>query len=308
MKTDNLNNASPTEVDKLLLDELRGLSVVDRGMVQEEIHGVSTCAVSEDEEKIGMGLEGLEKEIRAIRREVLMSPDSESRIGNTYNEAIWTYLDAGDLGHSASAINLNSRTRLWNSYIFHREFRLKFLRADLYDVQKAAHRYLRCIESLLKYYGRYALQRPLTYEDLGKECQDALKFGYAQILPSRDRAGRLVVVCQASMSKAEGHSMAMVVKLSMYIFFIVSEDIETQKRGAIFIYNTGDNATELISDPADKLEYRMYREGSPIRRSCTHFCLPENNHKMRILRAVMMLAMPREDRVRTRIHMDGKLF
>lgn len=305
LKMDNLNKANPTEVDKMLLDELQGLSVVDRGMVQEEIHGVSTCAVSEDEEKISMGLERLEEEIRAIRREVLMSPDCESRIGNTYNETIWTYLDVEDAGPSTSAVDLNSRTRLWYSYIFHRDFRLKFLRADLYDVEKAAHRYLRCIEGLLKYYGSYALQRPLTYEDLGKECQDALKFGYVQILPSRDRAGRLVVVSQACMSKAEGNSMAMVVKLFIYVFLIVSEDVETQKRGVIFVFNTGEDASELVSDPADKLEYSVYREGSPVRRSCTHFCLPENNHKMRVVRAVMMLAMPREERVRTRIHMDG---
>lgn len=99
--------------------------------------------------------------------------------------------------------------------------------------------------------------------------------------------------------------MATVVKLFTYVFQVVSEDVETQKRGVIFIFSTDEDALQMISNTSDKTEYSMYREGSPVRRSCTHFCLPENNPKMRTVRAVLMLAMPREERVRTRIHMDG---
>ena len=196
------------------------------------------------------------------------------------------------------------------SYIFHRDFRLKFLRADFYDPKKAAHRYLRCLEGLLKYFGSYALQRPLMYADLGKEAQSAARAGYVQILPSRDRAGRLVVVSQEAMSN---HSKAtkqisVILRLLMYMYSVVSEDIETQKRGVVLVFSTDEEALQVMNDPKDREEYRLYREGSPVRRSCTHFCLPENNPKMRILRAVMMVAMSKEERVRTRIHMDGKIF
>jgi hypothetical protein len=302
-RNENLMNEAilSSDIDKLFIEELKGLSVADRGMVQEEIHGVSTCAVSEDDEKIVNGLKCLEEEIRTIRREVLLSPDQVSKAGNSYSASIWNYL-AVDEEQSSSSTSVISQKRDLYSYIFHREFRLKFLRADLYDVKKASHRYLRCVECLLRYFGSYALQRPLMYEDLGKECQDLVKAGYGQILPSRDRAGRLVVVNQSSIEV----SMAMIVKTCTYIFQVVSEDVETQKRGAIFIFSTNDDALQLLSEPSAKKEYSIYREGSPVRRSCTHFCLPENNPKMTIVRAIIMMAMSREDRVRTRIHMEGK--
>jgi len=77
-------NTNPSEVDKLLLNELQGMSVLDRGFFQEEIHGVSTCAVAEDEERIQDGLNQLLEEIRAVRREVLVSPVQELRSGNVY--------------------------------------------------------------------------------------------------------------------------------------------------------------------------------------------------------------------------------
>jgi len=294
-KVDRMNEADPNDVDKLLVEELQELSVVHRGMVQEEIHGVSSCAVLEDHQKIEESLKRLEEEIRKIRTEILVSAEQISKDGNAYNKSIWSYLAIDDERSSASV-------RLVYSFIFHRNFRLKFLRADLFDAEKAAHRYLRCVESLLIYFGGYALQRPLVFEDLGKECQDAAKEGYVQILPSRDRAGRLVVVSQATNS---GTTMATIIKLFTYVFQVVSEDIETQKRGVIFVFSSNEDALNLISNPASKTEYSLYREATPVRRSCTHFCLPENNPKMRVIRAIMMMAMSREERVRTRIHMDG---
>jgi hypothetical protein len=302
---DRMDEATSGHVDKLFIEELQGLSVRHRDMVQEEIHGVHTCAVSEDEEKIVEGLKRLDEEIRAIRQEVLVSPDEVSVSGDSYNESIWEYLAVEEENSSTSPASTNAQKRILYSYIFHRDFRLKFLRADLFDVEKAAHRYLRRVECLLNYYGSYALQRPLMYDDLGKECQDAAKVGYGQILPSRDRAGRLIVVSQAPL-KSKRTSMATIVKLFTYIFQTVSEDIETQKRGVIFIFTTNDDALELLSDPASKKEYSMYTEGSPVRRSCTHFCLPENNPKMNIIRAIIMMAMSREERIRTRIHKEGK--
>lgn len=289
---------APNSADKLLLEELQELSSVDRTKIQEEIHGVFTCAIAEDEEKIGQGLMKLEEEIRSIRREVLLSSSGLSSSGYTYEESIWTFLG---LDEGSSTQSLNNEKMIY-SYIFHESFRLRFLRADLYDARKAAHRYLRCLECLLKYYGRYALQRPLMYNDLGKECQDAIKSGFVQILPSRDRAGRLVVFCQPA---SEERSMSTMIKLFTYVFQVVSEDAETQKRGVVFVLSENEGTLELLSDSDAKKEYGLYREACMVRRACTHFCMPENNPKMVFLRSMMMLAMSREDRLRTRIHMDG---
>lgn len=300
---DTLDEVSPGDAEKLLIKELQQLSTSDRSKVQEEIHGVSTCAVSEDDQKIFEGLKCLENEIRTIHGEVFLSPNHVSSLGNSYDEAIWAYLALDEVSSSAPTMSTNARKRLMYSYIFHKDFRLRFLRADLFDAKKAAHRYLRCIECLLRYYGSYALQRPLTYEDLGKHCQDASKTGFFQILPSRDRAGRLVIVCQPVAYKDT--SMSVMVKFFTYVFQVVSEDVETQKRGVVFVFSANEAALRLLSK--SKKEYGLYREGSMVRRSCTHFCLPENNPKMMVLRSLVMLAMPKEDLTRTRFHMDGKL-
>lgn len=294
------DDVAPNDFDRLLLKELQELSSTDRNKVQEEIHGVFSFAIDEDDEKISNGLMKLEEEIRSIRREVSISADGLSSAGYTYEESIWSFLGV-DEDHLLSS--LTNEKRLLYSYIFDDSFRLRFLRADLFDARKAAHRYLRCLECLLKYYGSVALQRPLMYQDLGKECQDAIKLGFVQILPSRDRAGRLVVVCQAAPKEI---SLSTIIKLFIYVFQVVSEDIETQKRGVIFILSTDEDTLGLLSDPHAKEEYGLYREACMVRRSCTHFCMPEKNHKMAHVRSMMMMAMSREERYRTRIYMDGK--
>ena len=405
MKSLAIQDANIIKVDKLLIEELKHMTAERRNLVQEEIHGVSSCAIPEETKSNSSksnsehtadtttattddedccnyssdtitnqenGLKQLDIEIRTIHKEVLFNnlTTHESKDGNTYDEQIWSYLclntvdtinttasDADTDGSAATASastttqdqdqqqqhqssssattpsnsnntssSSNSKTdnnnntnnnnspneiesrkkRILYSYIYHNDFRLKFLRADMYHARKAAHRYLRCLECLLKYFGPYALQRPLMYNDLCKESQDAIKIGYLQILPSRDRAGRLIVVVQEAINVKTGHNMSIILKVSLYTFLVVSEDIETQKNGVIFIFSTDEKAVKVVQDIKDRKEYALYREGSPVRRSCTHFCLPENNIKMKHIRAIMMLAMSKEERVRIRIHMDGK--
>ena len=147
-----IDDIRPNDIDKLLLQELQELSSADRSKVQEEIHGVFNCAIAEDDEKIGEALMKLEEEIRMIHREVLLDSYGLSSSGHTYEESIWAFLS---LDEESSTQSLNNEKLLY-SYIFHKSFRLRFLRADLFDARKAAHRYLRCLECLLKYYGRYA--------------------------------------------------------------------------------------------------------------------------------------------------------
>ena len=150
------------------------------------------------------------------------------------------------------------------------------------------------------------------YADLGKEAQSAARAGYVQILPSRDRAGRLVVVSQetiGSNSKATDQ-LSVILRLLTYMYSVVSEDVETQKLGAVAIFSTNpneDTVMNVMSSETNRAEYKLYREGYPTRRACSHFCLHEqDNSKMRLVRYLTMSCMTREDRIRTRVHMDGK--
>ena len=70
---------------------------------------------------------------------------------------------------------------------------------DLFHVKLAARRMLNHLELMFKFYGPVALHRPLRYADLNREEQDCIRKGPIQILPSRDKAGRLMIVFQGSL-------------------------------------------------------------------------------------------------------------
>jgi hypothetical protein len=84
-------------------------------------------------------------------------------------------------------------TAIKSQYVHDREFRLKFVRANLFDTYKAALNFIRYLEMLNKYYGPEALTRPIRFSDLSEPELDLLRCGYLQLLPTRDRSGRRVL-------------------------------------------------------------------------------------------------------------------
>ena len=77
-------------------------------------------------------------------------------------------------------------------YVESRGLRLKFLRADNFDAKKGATRLVCFMENMLELFGQEVLGRPLAYSDLDNEGHKALRSGELQLLPSRDRSGRIV--------------------------------------------------------------------------------------------------------------------
>jgi hypothetical protein len=67
-----------------------------------------------------------------------------------------------------------------------------FLRNDYYDAQKAAMRLVKFMEGMLQYFGPLALTRPVYMSDLDSDDLATLKSGVMQVLPARDRTGRVV--------------------------------------------------------------------------------------------------------------------
>jgi hypothetical protein len=91
------------------------------------------------------------------------------------------------------------------SYVLSDGFRIKFLRAELFDVKKAAGRYLRCVDFLVDYFGLVALERPLYLKDFDKEDMKLLKEGRCQLMPSRDRFGRRIIAFLGAFGKGYTH-------------------------------------------------------------------------------------------------------
>ncbi|KAL3909608.1 MAG: hypothetical protein SGILL_008021, partial [Bacillariaceae sp.] len=158
-------NVDPKQVDVLLANEMRALSFQDRTKIQEEIHGVANLCPNETPEMMRQALHSMQEHLNAIHHKPLYDQLSPT------------------------------------SYIHTKEWRLKFLRCELYDCRKAAERLLRFVSYMHGNYDADVLERPLSLLDLAKktkrrsrEVMECLKTGEIQILPYRDRSGRRILV------------------------------------------------------------------------------------------------------------------
>lgn len=161
----NQNNSFMMTSDKRLVDdmlskELQQLSFQDRNAINEEVHGVRCLAPPESPQYLQESLHHLKKEISMIH----------SKIG--YNYAI---------------------TNLPTTYVTETFFQLRFLRAELFDIKKAALRLCMFCDLCYDFFGPISLQRPIQWNDLLKEDIDAIREGDLQPLPFRDRSGRRVL-------------------------------------------------------------------------------------------------------------------
>ena len=140
-----------------LAKELSQLSVEERELAYEEIHGVDDV-IEETPEFVGECLEKMERHLGDIRRK-----------------------HAYDL-----ALKLNK------SYVQDRKLRLMFLRADHFDAKLAASRFVKFLDGKLEIFGEEILTRTIRMNDLNEIDMKALKQGATGILPVRDRGGRAV--------------------------------------------------------------------------------------------------------------------
>jgi len=156
-------DCDPQEIDALLSKELMQLSFNDRNNISEEVHGVRTLAV---EEKPFVQDEALAK----LQHELNQIPPSEK-------------------------VAFGKAQTLSITYVNDRKFRLRFLRAELFDAKLAAKRLTSYLELLLKLFGIEVLKRPLRTTDFkSKDEKIVLRGGLVQLLPYRDKRGRRVMV------------------------------------------------------------------------------------------------------------------
>eukprot|EP00526_Cylindrotheca_closterium_P010694 CAMPEP_0113608756 /NCGR_PEP_ID=MMETSP0017_2-20120614/4101_1 /TAXON_ID=2856 /ORGANISM="Cylindrotheca closterium" /LENGTH=395 /DNA_ID=CAMNT_0000517475 /DNA_START=10 /DNA_END=1197 /DNA_ORIENTATION=- /assembly_acc=CAM_ASM_000147 len=133
------------------------MTVQEREQAYLDVHGISPL-VEETPELISTKLEEMEKHIRSQHRR-----------------------EAYDVAESMSP-----------QYVQDKDFRLMFLRADLFDAQKAALRLIRHFEVKRELFGVEKLTIDITQDDLDKEAMDCLYVGYAQFLRTPDRSNRII--------------------------------------------------------------------------------------------------------------------
>lgn len=172
-------NQQDGDVERQQLDDVAGgnmfskallnLSLNERNMIEEEIHGVSCMDIDETPELIEESLYQFDLELDLI--------DENNKVA--YNKA--------------QEIIQSEEDPLTHSFILSKEVKLRFLRSELFDPRKSASRFTKYLDLLLEVYGEYALRRPIRMQDFNREELSFLKSGQYQLLPFRDRGGRRVM-------------------------------------------------------------------------------------------------------------------
>jgi hypothetical protein len=142
-------------VESLLALDLNKMSLNEREKVFEDLHGVSDI-VDESPELVASCLDELELEIAKIRRR-----------------------DAYIAAASKDSCYTSSRT-----------LRLKFLRAENFDSNRAAARLVGFFETKLEIFGPDPLARDLLLSDLNEDDHKCLQSGLMTLVPAKDVAGR----------------------------------------------------------------------------------------------------------------------
>ena len=172
------NTLDPSNIDDILTKEILQLNSSDRNNIYEEIHGVRCMAPEESPQLLQTALEELDAELAKI-------PESEKR---AFSYARTTPTTVTQHEH----------------YVDTDEFRLRFLRCELFNAQKAARRlvsYLDLITNSLPFEkaGLEVLRRPIMLSDFSEPEQIIIRKGHLQLLPFRDRSGRRVLAGVASL-------------------------------------------------------------------------------------------------------------
>lgn len=257
----------PKETEALLSQELMKLTFQDRSKISEELHGVHNMSV--DETPIVQ-----DEALRMMQHELnLMAPSKK--------------------------IAFEQAQLLPTTYVNDSNFRLRFLRADLFKPKEAAQRLVNYLDLLLTLFGIEVLKRPLRTTDFkGKEEKGALRGGLVQLLPYRDRSGRRVMVI---LSDIMSYNHIMRVKLFLYLLTVASECEESQRKGCLFVMWPGTHRNIRIPDSEEREICQNSFSSFPLRVVGFHFCWPDTPF-FHFVRSFFVLVMGSDIRTRVSFH------
>jgi hypothetical protein len=154
----NKERIDPDDVGAMLAAELNQMTFHEREKINEELHGVHD-AIEETEELVAKALHEMDLALQVLP-----------------NNYIY------DKAKSISSY-----------YVEDRSFRLMFLRSEYFNPQLAAKRLIKFLENKVTFFGEETLARPIYLSDLNNDDIAVLKSGIVQLIPARDRSGRVII-------------------------------------------------------------------------------------------------------------------
>jgi hypothetical protein len=257
-------------VDKFLSKELMNLSVQDRNACLEEAHGVICLAPQESPAMIKEALENLSEELDK----------------NLAQHQKWAYTQS---------------KRIKGSYVETDDFRLRFLRAALFDIPTAAKLLAKFLDLALEFFGPFSLRRPVTLADFTKEEFKIFRKGLCQFLPFRDRRGRRILVVFHN-EQLEDVAPSLRIKILLYMTYAAGTgDVDLQRRGIVGMIWCQDSTASYTFKVTPKNCRVQVHEFAAIRVSAMHICTPDTPF-FRFCRAMWTIGVGGSSRSRLKIH------
>jgi len=253
--------------------ELMQLTREERMRQQEEIHGVSSMAVPEDDpQMVQRCLQQFAVEIDAI--------PNHDPVKDAFNRAMHEIQNPGYV----------TDQRMW----------LKFLRATFFQPPAATRRFMKFLNLMSCYFGDDALVRPIQVGDLNDVEIKLFKEGETQILNGRDPLGRRAMTNVGGFITDATYTATHRTRIALYNTWIISEDEDTQRYGFVDIHFVWRDFRHL--DPAFGEAMAQLAKCAPVRCSAVHLCVPENDPVLAAGAAAIMAVLGGDHRVRTRVH------
>jgi len=272
---------NPEKAEELLSRELFELSLENRNYFQDEIHGVRCIAPEETPDLLRSSLDQ-------------MAYYLDCDCDNNEDNAHVIPLDQKRAYLQTKTFD-NYKT---TNYTHQDQFRLRFLRCELFDVPKAAIRMALFLDMLVNLFGTYALERPIRLSDFTREELCEFRKGRTQLLSDRDRGG--VGTGRQIMCLFPGKEWAAISpkarqKITLYQFYMAGYDVDTQRKGVVGLVWFLEN-----EEPSLKAIHDTKLAQLSVRISGVHLCSPDTPfYRMRRALAVMIIGQYRS---RLRIH------
>lgn len=211
MRYDNVVLPDPRpsyDVEKDISKELMKMSFGTRLAVQEEMHGVRCTAPEETPARIGLSLDSFDS---------LLNEEKERNPTN----------------HLLRNVIRTSQSSDSTCYLNDEEIRLRFLRAESFKVTEAVNRMLNFLELASDLFGDFVAKRPIQVSDFSRKELPGLNESRSQLLPFRDRSGRRIIANVGCLNF--NLNLRLMVKILLYLYWVASEDVETQQKGVVLI-------------------------------------------------------------------------
>jgi len=266
---------SPHSVDQILSEGLMQLSMKDRNVVEEEIHGVSTLAPSTTESP-----DLVETSLQELSTELSKIPEDKK------------------VAYMESQL-------FQNTYVNTPEFRLRFLRCELFDVKRAAKKIVKFLDYASHLFGPAVLQRPMGMVDFTTEEKKWMQ--NFQILPYRDQSGRAIRTWVGDFAMNQAPPVS-IWKVVLYIEYCLSDCVEVQQKGIVNVIWVGANKWTSTFDWEMFGHLKRFYQAAPARTCCYHWCMPPlpPTHPIHMVRAAMAMGLP-EEQQRIKFHIGNEI-